>query len=870
MASELGRGAQVLLDDRARQLARGGTTGRLIDSIREKAALEAGGTVADGNRPDGSSGDGTPANDDAIFPGGSISAVTPYFAPTGTGGVARTLQAEIADYAFPVARYGAVGDGATDDRAAIQNALNARAAAGGGTVLLGPHRYYVGSDLSVPTNVTLEANYWAGGERSGTDYSTTPYTIVLASTARLLTGWNAAIRNLVIQRQGLTRPSGARASLDAVRAFAGTAVKVNGSEALLENLFIIGFNLAIDNSGFERAKIRNIEADCTNGILIDNNHDVSHLYNLHFFPFVTVHQSGLNNPSHAISAVADNGAGLIRITLATHPYATGDRVNVLGVGGVTAALGRWTITVINSTTIDLQGSTFSGTYTSGGTVNTGINARDGYGVKVTNSEAMVLADVFDFGHTTGFWLSDAAGWTQLFGCGSDFNLTDAVPGSTSLLIDSTSYGTSWIAGWTSSAAYSVIIDNSSATSAHKISSATLNSASTYGGPIWVKRGRAVFSGCNVPHSGSVTVSSTATSVIFSGCDFPNLALTNSATAGVVQSDFSTRFLSGGAIQSISLGAAGMASTSALVIAGSNTADTNQGAQIKVTNTTSSGSVYQRVSAGSNLEWLGTSYTLLARLSQAGTFSAQDLGVLGTKAVSFVLAGPASGSAAAPTWRQLVAADVSGAAPAASPTLTGTPLSTTAAVDTNTTQIATTAFVLAQAAAATPIVNGSAAVGTSTRFARADHVHPTDTTLAPLASPPLTGAVTIGSASANGGSNTPLWVRGNPTADTSRGGEIRMTNPNAGSPDWWQRVTSAGTFQILNNAYASTLTITQAGVMNLLLGGMNVAGALSIRPGTSVTPAANGDLVFEATSDTQVKVKLKGSDGTVRSVTLTLA
>lgn len=59
---------------------------------------------------------------------------------------------------------------------------------------------------------------------------------------------------------------------------------------------------------------------------------------------------------------------------------------------------------------------------------------------------------------------------------------------------------------------------------------------------------------------------------------------------------------------------------------------------------------------------------------------------------------------------------------ASPTFTGTPAAPTAAVDTNTTQIATTAFVLGQAAAATPAALGSAAVGTSTRYARADHVH----------------------------------------------------------------------------------------------------------------------------------------------------
>ena len=62
------------------------------------------------------------------------------------------------------------------------------------------------------------------------------------------------------------------------------------------------------------------------------------------------------------------------------------------------------------------------------------------------------------------------------------------------------------------------------------------------------------------------------------------------------------------------------------------------------------------------------------------------------------------------------------APLASPGLTGTPTSTTATVDTSSTQIATTAFVLGQASAVTPAALGTAAIGSSTRYARADHVH----------------------------------------------------------------------------------------------------------------------------------------------------
>lgn len=88
------------------------------------------------------------------------------------------------------------------------------------------------------------------------------------------------------------------------------------------------------------------------------------------------------------------------------------------------------------------------------------------------------------------------------------------------------------------------------------------------------------------------------------------------------------------------------------------------------------------------------------------------------------------------------------APLASPALTGTPTSTTAAVDTSTTQIATTAFVTNQAAAATSPMDGTAAVGTSKRYARQDHVHPTDTTRAPLASPALTGTPTSTTAAAD--------------------------------------------------------------------------------------------------------------------------
>ena len=43
-----------------------------------------------------------------------------------------------------------------------------------------------------------------------------------------------------------------------------------------------------------------------------------------------------------------------------------------------------------------------------------------------------------------------------------------------------------------------------------------------------------------------------------------------------------------------------------------------------------------------------------------------------------------------------------------------------------------------------------------------------------------------------------------------------------------------------------------------------------RPGSSVTPSANGDLSVEATSNTTLTFKFKGDDGVVRSGTITLS
>jgi hypothetical protein len=75
------------------------------------------------------------------------------------------------------------------------------------------------------------------------------------------------------------------------------------------------------------------------------------------------------NVSLSVSACADNGSGLIRVTTTTdHGLVTDNSVTIASVVGTTEANGDWIITKIDNTNFDLVDSTFTNAYVSGGTV----------------------------------------------------------------------------------------------------------------------------------------------------------------------------------------------------------------------------------------------------------------------------------------------------------------------------------------------------------------------------------------------------------------------------------------------------------------------------------------------------------------------
>lgn len=109
--------------------------------------------------------------------------------------------------------------------------------------------------------------------------------------------------------------------------------------------------------------------------------------------------------------------------------------------------------------------------------------------------------------------------------------------------------------------------------------------------------------------------------------------------------------------------------------------------------------------------------------------------------------PAGGIAATNVQAALVELDTE-KAPLASPALTGTPTAPTKPYQDTSTAIATTAFVQSVITALPPagmypdndipLMNGVGSAGVGVEASRGDHVHPTDTSRAPLASPNLTG------------------------------------------------------------------------------------------------------------------------------------
>lgn len=111
--------------------------------------------------------------------------------------------------------------------------------------------------------------------------------------------------------------------------------------------------------------------------------------------------------SIAVSGAADNGSGLVRLTVgSTSGWTTGDQKTVASVGGTTEANGLWTITVVDGTHIDLQGSTFANAYTSGGYVAVSVDADPVASFDDISAATLSRLAVVDTSHIVSYFTGD--------------------------------------------------------------------------------------------------------------------------------------------------------------------------------------------------------------------------------------------------------------------------------------------------------------------------------------------------------------------------------------------------------------------------------------------------------------------------------
>jgi hypothetical protein len=128
-----------------------------------------------------------------------------------------------------------------------------------------------------------------------------------------------------------------------------------------------------------------------------------------------------------------------------------------------------------------------------------------------------------------------------------------------------------------------------------------------------------------------------------------------------------------------------------------------------------------------------------------------------------------------------------------------------------------------------------------------------------------GVVGEGHVSATGDTGSAIGIRGYATDTHAGGANIGLYGNASGGLTNYALYMSAG------DIFSSTAqTWTLGGTLTLSGGDLVTGGNLTIKPSASITPTVNGELTFEATSNTSLTVKFKGSDGVVRTTTLTLA
>ena len=115
--------------------------------------------------------------------------------------------------------------------------------------------------------------------------------------------------------------------------------------------------------------------------------------------------------------------------------------------------------------------------------------------------------------------------------------------------------------------------------------------------------------------------------------------------------------------------------------------------------------------------------------------------------------------------------------------------------------------------------------------------------------------------------TGIWAGLTAKADIANGQVVNVTVTN--SPTGLTSLDPVLTLSIRSDKLTPNLDNTMSLGLTATRFKQGFINDLRLKPSASVTPSVNGELAFELTNDTTLKLKVKGSDGVVRSATLTL-
>jgi hypothetical protein len=209
--------------------------------------------------------------------------------------------------AFPVEWFGAKGDGVTDDTAAIQRAIDAASAAGGGTVVFKVARYFTTGTFIVPDGVvlsgTVEGPFDVSGDPAAT--ATAPTILVTNTTGPFLTlvgNGSSGVTDLLFHY-----PNQVKTSASAPKVYPYTILLRSGNVA--RSTVTNAFNFLDVNNG--RDMVQDLYIGAFNiGVHIDHTFNGLTLHNVHNGVFWD-EVEGASYPTSIDNWVLNNGTALV-------------------------------------------------------------------------------------------------------------------------------------------------------------------------------------------------------------------------------------------------------------------------------------------------------------------------------------------------------------------------------------------------------------------------------------------------------------------------------------------------------------------------------------------------------------------------------